>query len=479
MKRQPSYSEKTQPTLSPLRAATQSLVQPCWFPMKKILSIAGSDSGGGAGIQADLKTITLLGGYGMTVPTALTAQNTVGIEDICPISAGFVAKQIDAVLTDLNADAVKTGMLYGPEIVETVAEKVREYDVRLLVVDPVMVSKSKQSLLSPEAQEVLMNKLLPQAFLVTPNIPEAEVMTGFSIESPSHMEKAARHIYNLGSSNVLIKGGHLKESTLVDILFDGTNFHHFETKRQDTSNTHGTGCTYSAAVATFLAQGFDLFRAVSKAKQFIDLAIRFALDIGKGNGPTNPYYAVSLDWQRYRVIEELKQGLHRLKTAGPVSMLFPEVQSNLAYSLPCPLSHNDVAAFPGRFVRIGKSFTTIKDPEFGSSRHMADVILTANRFNEKIRSAMNIRYSEEIIEKCIHIGLIVAQFDRKNEPGEVKKMEGSTLSWGVAQAIQQSPTFPVIIFDRGEVGKEPMIRVLGENPERVVQKVIEILKACS
>ena len=304
-------------------------------------------------------------------------------------------------------------------------------------------------------------------------------MTGFPIEGPSQMEKAAQHIYNLGSRNVLIKGGHLKEPVLVDILFDGTNFYHFESKRQDTSNTHGTGCTYSAAIATFLAQGFDLFRAVSRAKQFIDRAIRFALDIGKGNGPTNPYHAVSLDWERYRVIEDLKQGLGKLKTAGSVATLFPEVQSNVAYSLPCPLSHNDVAAFPGRFVRIGKSFTTIKDPEFGASRHMANVILTANRFNRKIRSAMNIRYSEKIVEKCIHTGLIVAEFERKNEPGEIKEMEGSTLSWGVAQAIQQSPTFPDIIFDRGEMGKEPMIRVLGENPERVVQKVIKILKACS
>ena len=445
--------------------------------MKRVLTIAGSDSGGGAGIQADLKTITLLGCYGMSVLTALTAQNTCGVEAIYSISPDFVEKQLDTVLSDIGADAAKTGMLDNPDIVKAVAKKIRKYKILNLIVDPVMVAKSGHRLLRPEAEESLINELIPLALIVTPNLPEAEVITGEKVESVDQMEKAAQTIHKLGCKFVLVKGGHLSGDTLVDVLFDGSDIYHFESKRHKTQNTHGTGCTYSAAIATFVAQGENVVDAITKAKKFIDQAILFSLSIGKGKGPTNPYRVVARDWERYKVIESLKSAVTILKNAGPVTHIFPEVQSNLAYSLPMPLNHDDVAAFPGRFVRLGKEFTVVKDPEFGASSHMANVILTGTKFKPEMRSVMNIRYNEYTVRKCLELGFTVAKFDRKDEPESIKEKEGSTLSWGVAEAIKHSNTFPDIIYDIGEVGKEPMIRVLGTTPENVVNKVIQIAKA--
>ncbi len=445
--------------------------------MKRVLTIAGSDSGGGAGIQADLKTITLLGCYGTSIITALTAQNTCSVDAIYPVSPDFVEKQLDAVLSDIGTDATKTGMLDSPEIVHVVSQKIQHYKISNLVVDPVMVSKSGHRLLRAEAEKALIEELLPLALIATPNLPETEVITGKKVTSVEEMEEAAEIISKLGCKYVLIKGGHLETDNLVDVLFDGSDIYHFESKRYDTENTHGTGCTYSAAIATFLARGCEVLEAIAKAKKFIDQAIHFSIPLGKGKGPTNPYQAVARDWERYRVIQSLKKAKNMLQETEKITHLFPEVQSNLVYSLSMPSIHEDVAAFPGRFVRVGERFITVKDPEFGSSRHMANVVLTATRFRSDMRSAMNIRYDEYIVRKCLELGFTVAKFDRKNEPATLKEKEGSTLSWGVAEAIKHSNTFPDIIYDVGEVGKEPMIRVLGTTPEEVAAKVIQISRA--
>ncbi|MGD0915495.1 MAG: bifunctional hydroxymethylpyrimidine kinase/phosphomethylpyrimidine kinase [Thermodesulfobacteriota bacterium] len=220
--------------------------------MKRILTIAGSDSGGGAGIQADLKTITLLGGYGMSVITALTAQNTIGVQAIREIPASFVAAQIDSVLSDIGADAIKTGMLANQEIIEVVSRKIKLYKVKKVVVDPVMVSKSGASLLRKDAQETLIKKMIPIAWVVTPNLMEASVLTGLKVSSLEGMKKAAHRIYKLGAKHVVVKGGHLR-GMAVDLLYDGKHFMEMEGPRIETKNTHGTGCTFASAIATLLA----------------------------------------------------------------------------------------------------------------------------------------------------------------------------------------------------------------------------------
>jgi hydroxymethylpyrimidine kinase/phosphomethylpyrimidine kinase len=263
--------------------------------LKRILTIAGSDSGGGAGIQADLKAITLLGGFGMSVLTALTAQNTMAVTSIHEVPVDFIAAQIEAVFSDIGVDAVKTGMLSNSEVVKLVASKLSEYKPPIVVVDPVMVAKSGDPLLTAEARKTLAQFLLPEATLVTPNLPEASALVGWQVVEEKEMRRAAAQIRELGPKYVLVKGGHL-QGEAVDLLFDDQEFHEFRSPRIETRNVHGTGYTYGSAIATYLAQELDMVEAVKAAKHFITEAIRHGLSLGHGHGPTNPYAAVRQEW---------------------------------------------------------------------------------------------------------------------------------------------------------------------------------------
>ncbi len=265
-------------------------------PLYKILTIAGSDTGGGAGIQADMKTITALGGFAATVITALTAQNTLGVHSVFEIPASFVGQQIDAVMTDIGADVVKTGMLVNRDIVETVSLKIKQYDIKHVVVDPVMLSKNGKVLLSTDAIHALKTQLFPQSFLITPNIPEAEYISGMRIQSISQAKEAARFLHQSGPSHVLIKGGHAAgmwnmqtKDRMIDILYDGKAFEYIEDEYIPTKNTHGTGCTYASAIATCLARDKDLKKAVLKAKRFVTASIKKSFNPGKGYGTLDQF----------------------------------------------------------------------------------------------------------------------------------------------------------------------------------------------
>lgn len=259
--------------------------------MKKVLTIAGSDSSGGAGIQADLKTFSAHGVFGMSVITAVTAQNTQGVFAVQDISREVIAEQIKAIFEDIKVDGIKVGMVSQIPTIEVISEQLRLYAPEIIVVDPVMVSKSGYHLLNPEAESTLIRELLPLATVVTPNIPEAEVMTKRTIQTLAQMEDAAKAIYQMGAKNVLLKGGHL-EGESTDILYDGQNFGYFTSVRIPTKNTHGTGCTLSSAITSNLALGHSLHQAVSLAKEYITVAIEHSLDIGKGVGPTHHFYSL-------------------------------------------------------------------------------------------------------------------------------------------------------------------------------------------
>lgn len=435
----------------------------------RILTVAGSDSGGGAGIQADLKTIALLGGYGMSVVTALTAQNTQGISSVLEVPPEFVEQQMEAVLSDIGADALKTGMLVNSEIIKVVCQKIKRYRLRRVVVDPVMVSKSGTKLLKLEAVEALKKGLLPLAQIFVPNIPEAEVIVGRKIKKLSGMKEAARFIWQMGPKSVLLKGGHLV-GLPVDIYFDGKKFYEFSAPRVSTPHTHGTGCTLAASIAVELAKGATALEAITKAKDLVSAAIKFSLPLGKGQGPVNPYTFVAREMERYQVIQKLKKAFYILREKK-VGHLFPEVQSNIGYALPYPTRIEDIAAFPGRLIRWGREIFKISDPEFGASQHIARIILTAVSFDQNMRSAMNLKFSEEVLQKARRIGLTIGHFDRRQEPAQVSRLEGSSLSWGVAQVLRKAKKIPDLIYDRGGWGKEPMIRILGRDPEEVVGKV--------
>ena len=257
--------------------------------MKNLLTIAGSDTCGGAGIQADLKTFSAHGTYGMSVITAVTAQNTQGVFDVQNIDPEIIKKQIDAIFTDIDVAAVKIGMVSVTETINAIADKLEQYKPEKIVLDPVMISKSGFDLLLPEAKEALIKRLIPLAYIVTPNLPEAEVITGMKIDNLKSMEIAARAIYNMGAKNVLVKGGHL-ENDATDILFDGEKITEFKSKRIDTKNTHGTGCTLSSAIASNLGKGFDVKESVKMAKEYITEGIEHSIELGKGVGPTNHFY---------------------------------------------------------------------------------------------------------------------------------------------------------------------------------------------
>lgn len=252
----------------------------------RILTVAGSDSGGGAGIQADLKTITALGGFGMSAVTALTAQNTREVRALHRVPADFVRAQIDAVAEDIGIDAAKTGMLHTAAVVEAVAERLNAHGVRRLVVDPVMVAKSGARLLDPEAEGALRNVLLPLAMVVTPNLPEAERLCGAPLRGLGDMKGAARSILEMGPQWVLVKGGHLSGEP-VDVLSNGEEVHEIRRPRVDTRSTHGMGCTYSAAIATYLGHGLEMPEAVERARDALQAALETALSLGGGHGPLN------------------------------------------------------------------------------------------------------------------------------------------------------------------------------------------------
>lgn len=252
------------------------------------LTIAGSDSGGGAGIQADLKTFTVLGVYGMSALTAVTVQNTVGVRDVLVLEPALVAAQIDAVMEDIGCDAAKTGMLGTAEVVEVVANRLQHHRVPNVVVDPVMVAKSGDRLLDDDARTAVIEHLLPVARIVTPNLPEAEALLGGEIE-PAQAAEAARQLCALGARAAVVKGGHGGGERSVDVLYDADTdcVIHLSAPRIDTRNTHGTGCTFSSAIAAFLARGERLEAAVAWAKRFVTEAIRRGLPLGAGHGPTD------------------------------------------------------------------------------------------------------------------------------------------------------------------------------------------------
>jgi hydroxymethylpyrimidine/phosphomethylpyrimidine kinase len=261
---------------------------------RTVLAIAGSDSGGGAGIQADIKTISALGGFATTAVTALTAQNTRGVSGIHPVPPDFAAAQIDAVLSDIGADAVKIGMLYSAELIRTVSGALRRHKAVNIVLDPVMVAQSGDRLLQDDAAEALISELVPLAAVLTPNLPEAEVLLSRTIAGPGQMEEAARSLARLGCKSVLLKGGHGGSSRSDDLLFLGEEKRlvWLETERVDTNNNHGTGCTLSSAVAALLAAGQGIEEAVRRAKAYITEAIRAgaAYRIGTGHGPVNHFH---------------------------------------------------------------------------------------------------------------------------------------------------------------------------------------------
>lgn len=446
--------------------------------MKKALTIAGSDSGGGAGIQADLKTFAALGLHGLSVITALTAQNSLGVHGIQEIEENFVEAQMNAVLKDFEVSALKTGMLANNEIIQSVSKLVKEYNLKNLVVDPVMVAQSGDPLLKSQAVKTLKENLLPLSLIVTPNIDEAEILADMKITTMEEVKKAAEIIWEHGSKYVIVKGGHLRnQDKAIDVLFDGQEYYYFEAPLIYTRNTHGTGCTFSAALASYLALGYNVLEAVEKSKGFITMAIKYSYKPGLGYGPVQPLAEIFNEREKTRILENLKQGFLILKKA-PMAALIPEVNTNLVMSLPKASGSTEVAAFPGRIIKHSDTITTLSEPQFNCSRWMSRVILAVLNNNFFWRSAMNIRFSTEIVKAVRKSGFTVESFKREEEPPEFAyDPQNKNIEWGTDYVLKEMGFVPDAIYDRGGYGLEGMIRIFGKDAVDVAKKAATIAES--
>jgi hydroxymethylpyrimidine kinase/phosphomethylpyrimidine kinase len=447
--------------------------------MKTVLIVAGSDPGAGAGLQQDLKTATLLGVYGLTVVTALTVQNSQGVQAVHPVAPEVVEAQLDAVLQDFPVDAVKIGMVGTAANVRVIASRLREMTDRPpVVLDPVLAAGRGGALLEDGGDDLLKAELFPFTTILTPNVPEAGRLTGITIDTPAQLEEAAMELQALGPAWVLAKGGHLVGDP-VDVLTDGNHAYHLEGTRLSAPHNHGSGCLLATALAAHLARGLTVPAAVNQARELVRAALRHGLPLGHGVGPVNPYAPFAREQARYQVLEELQAAAARL-IREDISPLIPEVMSNLGYALPYAEGSEHVAAFPGRILRTSQGTLVPAPPAFGASRHIAALILTARARFPHLRAAMNIRYVEGIedIAPLLHLGY--ASFDRAQEPPAVKAREGGTLAWGVATILENLQPWeqpPDLIGDRGEVGKEAMLRILGEDPMSVAEKALALKNA--
>lgn len=429
------------------------------------MSIAGVDSGGGAGVAADIKTFAAFGVHGTCVITSVTAQNTKGVLGSFDLPVQFIEEQFNAVIDDIKVDCAKTGMLSSPDIVRAVAEMVKKQKLPL-VIDPVMAAEAGGKLLRDEAVRVLIEELLPLAEVVTPNVFEAERLSGLGIKDADDARKAARKIHDLGAKAVIVTGGHLEGT---DVLYDG-DFTLIEGKLVK-GGTHGSGCTHSAAITAELARGTPLILAARHAKEFVEQAILASVKIGGGAAPVNQVGQMLAGSERYHVLSNVKEAVELIEKNKLFSGLIPEVGCNIAMGVQGVSSIKDVAAVSGRIVRLKGSPHAVGCVEFGASSHIARIVLTAMQYDGSIRAAMNIRYSEDALSACRELGLKIASFSRKDEPEDVV----STMEWGVADAIKNAGCIPDVVYDKGDVGKEAMIRLLGRNAVQVAGMALQII----
>lgn len=433
---------------------------------KKAITIGGSDSSGGAGIQADLKTFSSLGVHGASVITCITAQNTKGVQAIYALDTDQVKAQFDSISSDLAPPVGKTGLLCNGKITRIVARKVAEYGLRL-VVDPVMTSTTGYALSLPNFLDALKKALMPEAFLITPNLLEASTIVGWEVRTLDDMKKAAQELTAMGSANVLITGGHLEGKWATDVLYSGA-FKMYKTKKLP-YDLHGTGCILSALITAYLALGKELKTAIKYSKALITENIKHGYDIGGGIDVVDTHAHLFNAAEKYRIVFEVKKAVDMLERML-VPELVPEVGVNIGYALPHPSDRFDVCALEGRIFRSGRRIISSGTPDFGTSKHIANIILTASSVDHRIRSAMNVAYSEAMVEAAPTLTYKVGTFDRGQQPRDVKTME-----WGTMTAIEDHGAVPDLIYDLGGQGKEAMIRILGNNPKEIVTKLRNLM----
>ncbi|MDE1838969.1 MAG: bifunctional hydroxymethylpyrimidine kinase/phosphomethylpyrimidine kinase [Thaumarchaeota archaeon] len=434
-----------------------------------ILSIAGSDPSSGAGIQGDMKTFSAFGAYGISVITAVTSQNTRKFFGVEPVTPFLVKSQIRSVLEDFRLDAIKIGMVYDKQTVRAIHSELEKIKIPIIL-DPIFKSTTGGDLQTENALSDFKKLLIPLSHVITPNIPEAEKITGLKIKSVNDMKNAAKKIQKIGAKNVIIKGGHFSlGSKVVDVLLDDKKFYLFSHNRLQFEN-HGGGCTFSASLCVNIARGKKLPEAVDAARLFTIESMKKAIRIGRG-------LAITTHAKGDEIENHLSNAISKFCSIDFIHEHIPECQTNFVYSIPSPQSLNDIMGLEGRIVRTGKHVTAAGHLKYGGSKHVASSVLEMARKFPAIRSGLNLKYDKKTIKNAISKGLQVSSYDRGTEPLGTKEVEGSTISWGTRAAIKNRNTPPDIVFHTGDFGKEAMIIIFGKNPEDVLRKTLKITKS--
>jgi hydroxymethylpyrimidine kinase/phosphomethylpyrimidine kinase len=437
--------------------------------MKTILTVAGFDPTSGAGITRDLDTFFSLGLQGVSTPTCFVVQSPAGVRSVQPVPAAHFSEMLTLFRRDVSIDGLKIGALCETEHGEELSRFLGYYPSLPVVADPVISAKNGTRLVTGEALEYLIKVVLPLATLVTPNTEECNVMTGRECDNVEAMKAGAMALHRMGMKAVVVKGGHLKGS-LVDVLFDGRDFAYWERRRID-REIHGTGCSFSSLMTAYLVLGYSLKEAFRAAEGTMEAMLKHSYRIG-----SEGYYYMSQgvmnsdSTARWAVLQSMREAAKKLVELNPVELI-PAVQMNMGYAVTGAKGIEDVVAFPGRIGHHKGRLLFHGEPQFGASSHVARLILTYMRFQPHMRAAVDVRYDEEIIEKAEKKGLQVAFFDRRVEPEKVKGQEGKSLDFLVDEALRTFGGAPDIIYDKGDLGKEPIIRLFGRDPLELIEKM--------
>ena len=438
------------------------------------LSIAGSDSSAAAGVQGDLKTFSALGVYACTAITAITAQNTREVTEVIPVGADLISSQVLSILKDIPPDAVKIGMVHNVSAIKATVGALRLTKCPIIL-DPIIYSTTKARLIGKDALEDLVYTFAPLLHTITPNITEAEEISGQRIRNQEDVSKAAKAIQKLGARNIIIKGGHTTAKSSTDYLLQENGEEvRISRHRIQIKGTHGSGCNFSAALTAFIARDFSLRESFQFANEYIHRSIQNAYHVGKGLPVTDPVFSVYKNSCRLDVLQRVQEAVDYIESMEDLGALIPETQSNFVFALEGAKTVEDVAGVRGRIVRVGSKAKPSTYARFGSSLHTASAVLACQAINSRFRSAVNIKYDSKIKDICCS-KFIVSYYERSKEPKPVKSQEGQTVRWGVTEALRKRPNAD-IIYHTGDFGKEAMTLVFGYEPFDVINKLKIILK---
>ena len=429
-----------------------------------ILTIGGSDPSSGAGIQSDIKDFQILGAYALTSITAITGQNTSRFGQVQSSSKKIMKNQLEMIFSDFKVDGIKIGMVYNSDNIKTVYNYLKKLSIPI-VLDPVIKSTTGGMLIQTTAISDFKKYLIPLATVITPNISEAEILSKSKINSKRSLIRSGREIQRLGAKNIVITGTPFGKNTIVDFVMTETNQEFIESKRLESEN-HGSGGNYSAALIYSLVKGKSILESAKFAQKFSFDSIKGAQKRGKGIPITNKKV------NREKI--QLDQAIEQFTKIKNIAKNIPECQTNFVFSKKCPKSTNDILGISGRIVKAGNVVVKAGELEYGGSKHVATAVFTINKKFKNIRSAVNLKFSNETIEKLEKNGFTVKVYNRQKEPKKIKNREGASIQWGINTALSNIKNPPDAIYHKGDFGKEPMILIFGEDPKEVNRKVMKI-----